>query len=239
MLVVEYDGSGYCGFQLQRGLPTIQGELEQALSQITGERIRVIGAGRTDAGVHAAGQVVNFKTASKLEPEVFIRALKSLIPRDIVVKEAKQVPTNFHARHSARNREYRYVILNRPFPSALVRHLVYHYRHPLNVEAMCKACQLLVGTHDFASFSKGTNAVNTVRQVQRADCKKDGDKIYIDLEANAFLPHMVRNIVGTLLWVGGGKLDIAGFENILLARDRTLAGPTAPAHGLCLIRVNY
>lgn len=240
MLVVEYDGTAYCGFQAQPGVATIQGELESALMRLTGESLRVNAAGRTDAGVHALGQVVNFVTASALAPWDFLRALNSLLPPDIAVRQAAYVDPSFHARFSARSREYKYRILNREAKPAVGRQYLHHYRRRLDVEQMQKACDLLIGTHDFSSFAAADEDVgSTVRTVLTAECKREGEVVQITIEADAFLPRMVRNIVGTLLWVGTHKIDVAQFRDIVLARDRTKAGPTAPARGLCLTKVKY
>lgn len=239
-LVLEYDGTAYHGFQYQLQRRTIQGELESALGRLTQEPARVIGAGRTDAGVHAAGQVVNFKTRSRLSAEELKRALNALLPPDIAVREASAVPEDFHARYSAKSRAYRYTILNRESRSALLHRWAYHVEAPLNVGAMDAACQKLVGRHDLACFG-GAQAPGkgTVRRVYRAGCRREGDKVLVDLEADAFLPHMVRNIVGTLIWVGRGKIDLARIEAILASRDRRQAGPAAPPQGLCLMKVSY
>ncbi|MGQ9674912.1 MAG: tRNA pseudouridine(38-40) synthase TruA [Chloroflexota bacterium] len=240
MLIVEYDGTGYSGFQVQPNAPSVQGQLEQALLRLTGESIRVVGAGRTDAGVHATGQVVNFVTTSALPPEKFVRALNSLLPPDVAVKAASYVEAGFHARFSARSREYEYRILNRSAKPAVGRQYVYHYRRWLDVEAMHEACQSLVGRHDFASFAAADEKVrSTVRTVLAAECKRDGEMITVAIRADAFLPRMVRNIVGTLLWVGTHAIDVAQFREIMLARDRNRAGPTAPARGLFLTKVDY
>jgi tRNA pseudouridine38-40 synthase len=241
VLVLEYDGTRYHGFQVQAGnLPTIQGELERAIEQITGLRARISGAGRTDRGVHASGQVANFYTGSALSTGVLRRALNAVLPPDIAVISAAEAPSNFHARFSARSREYRYTIVNRPARSPLMRHFAYHLARPLDVAAMAEAARELVGEHDFASFAGGSEEVeSTVRNVLSADCQREGERVYVDIEANAFLPHMVRNIVGTLLLIGIGKLEMDGFRQIFAARQRREAGPTAPAHGLCLTRVNY
>lgn len=241
MLVVEYDGTCYHGFQLQGAhVGTVQGELERALHQVTGLVTRVAGAGRTDRGVHAAGQVVSFRTRSALGVAVLQRALNAVLPADIAVLAADDVSPDFHARFSARSREYRYTVLNRPARAALERHFTYHVAPPLNVEAMALAALGLVGEHDFASFAgAGEEMASTVRRVLSVDCHREGVKVYVDITADAFLPHMVRNIVGTLLPVGTGKLAVAGFREIFAARQRRQAGPTAPARGLCLMRVNY
>ena len=241
MLVLEYDGTRYHGFQIQAmGVPTVQGELERALRQVTGLATRVAGAGRTDRGVHAAGQVTSFRTRSTLPAGVLQRALNAVLPSDVAVLAAVDVPPEFHARFSARSREYRYTILNRPVRSPLERYFTCHVATPLDVEAMAEAAQELVGEHDFASFAgAGEEEMSTLRRVLVADCHREDAKVFVDMVADAFLPHMVRNIVGTLLRVGMGRLSLAGFREILVARQRSQAGPTAPAHGLCLMRVNY
>ncbi|MCL5958470.1 MAG: tRNA pseudouridine(38-40) synthase TruA [Chloroflexi bacterium] len=261
-LVVEYDGTDFYGSQLQRGRRTVQAELEGALDRLTREKLRVVFAGRTDTGVHAVGQVVNFKTRAKYSAEVFARALNALLPKDIAVVESSFVPLSFNARFSARQREYRYYIHNSAVRSPLLRRTLLHVSQPLALGPMQEACRVLEGEQDFASFAgslskRGTVAVQaqrsdvqpkrgTVRRVFRADCAKvekredqRGDIIQVEIAADAFLPHMVRNIVGTLLWVGQGKIDVDDFRRILAARDRSLAGPTAPAHGLTLVKVDY
>ncbi len=240
MLTVEYDGTAYHGFQIQPGLSTIQGELERAIFQVTGERSRVSAAGRTDVGVHAIGQVVNFKTHSRLPERTLQRALNATLPDDIAVVKCTVVAPDFHARFSAQSRQYRYSILNREAPSALARAFAYHYRGPLDLSQMQKASDLLVGTHDFASFARVSPTIsNTIRTVLTATWQRDADWLYFTIVANAFLPQMVRGIVGTLIWVGTGKIDVEGFHQIMLAHDRRLAGPTVPAKGLCFLGVNY
>lgn len=240
MLVVEYDGTEYHGFQIQPGLRTIQSELELALKRLTGQTIRISAAGRTDTGVHATGQVVNFITVSPLTPSDFQRALNSLLPADIAVRRASYVDIGFHARFTARGRVYEYRILNRAAKPAIGRQYVYHCRRKLDVDQMQKACELLIGTHDFASFAATAKSLDsTVRTVVAAECRRLDELVVLTIEADAFLPHMVRNIVGTQIWVGTHKIDVAQFRDIMLARDRTKAGPTAPARGLCLTKVKY
>lgn len=240
VLVVEYDGTDFHGFQAQPGLRTVQGELEQCLLSVTQEEIRVAAAGRTDAGVHALGQVISFRTGSQLNPGAILRALNANLPEDLVVKRCDEAPPNFHARFSARSRWYRYTILNRPEPSALARAYVYHFRRRLDVEAMQVASELLAGTHDFASFARvGHNLSDTVRTVYRASWSRLDNLVFFDVEANAFLPQMVRGMVGTLLWVGTSKIGVDEFRQIVEARDRTVAGPTVPARGLCFIKATY
>ncbi|MBI2954200.1 MAG: tRNA pseudouridine(38-40) synthase TruA [Chloroflexi bacterium] len=240
LLIVEYDGTAYHGFQTQPGLSTIQDELERAVFLITGERSRVSGAGRTDAGVHAVGQVVNFKSHSILAEQTLLRALNAVLPDDIAVKHCAVAGPEFHARFSAKSREYRYSIINREAPSALARAFAHHYRRRLDLDAMQDASCSLVGTRDYASFSRvGTTTTGTTRTVMSATWKREGDWLYFYIEANGFLPQMVRGIVGTLIWVGTGKIDARGFHEIMLARDRRLAGPTAPAKGLCFMSASY
>jgi tRNA pseudouridine38-40 synthase len=239
MAVIEYDGTEYLGFQLQAEGRTIQGEVERALAEVTRKETRIVGAGRTDAGVHALGQVISFVPQWKHSLPELQRAMNAVLPEDIVVHEMAWVADDFHPRFSAVSREYRYAIWNQPFRSPLARRFAYHYLKPLNVEAMDKAARCLVGSHDFASFGRSPQGENTVRQIYQAECTRQDQLIHFDIVANAFLYRMVRNIVGTLLLVGIGKFCPKGFEEILQAEDRRRAGPTAPAHGLCLMRVNY
>lgn len=236
---VEYDGTDYCGFQWQADQPTVQGELERALAKVTQEDIRITAAGRTDAGVHARGQVIAFHTGWRHPLSELERALNAVLAEDVVVWELQPAEEEFHPRFSARSREYRYTIFNQPRRSPLARRFAYHWPHALDVEAMRQAAHKLIGTHDFATFGQPPQGENTVRQVLRAEFTCEGPFIHFDIEANAFLQRMVRSIVGTLLQVGSGKLSSADFEEILRAADRSLAGPTAPPHGLCLMRVNY
>jgi tRNA pseudouridine38-40 synthase len=239
MAVIEYDGTDYLGFQLQAEGRTIQGEVERVLTEVTRRETRVVGAGRTDAGVHAVGQVISFVPQWKHSLPELQRAVNALLPEDIAVHQMVWVADDFHPRFSAVSREYRYTILNQPFRSPLARRFAYHYLKPLDVEAMTKVAKCLVGSHDFASFGRPPQGENAVRQVYRAECIRQDRFIHFDIVANAFLYRMVRTIAGTLLLVGMGKLSPKGFEEILQARDRRRAGPVAPAHGLCLMRVNY
>ncbi len=237
--VVEYDGTAYAGFQHQPELPTIQDELERALSEVTQEQPKVVGSGRTDAGVHARGQVIHFLTRWSRSLEELHRAFNALLSADIAIREMAEAPDDFHARFSAVTREYRYTILNQEIRSPLERRYSYHCGQRLDEEAMGEALNHLVGTHDFASFGQPTQGEVTVRDVLRASCVREGDHIHVDITANAFLRHMVRTIVGTLLLAGRGALLPSDVRGILEARDRGQAGPPAPAHGLCLVRVNY
>jgi tRNA pseudouridine38-40 synthase len=245
MAVVEYDGTDYLGFQVQAQGATIQGEIERALAAVTQEGIRVIGAGRTDAGVHAQGQVIAFRTAWRHPVEELQRALNAVLPKDIAVRELRPVAKGFHPRFDAVSREYRYTIFNQPLRSPLARRFAYHFPTSLHppqsggVAAMNEATGSLVGSHDFASFGQAPQGDNTVREVYRAQWTTEEPFIYFDIVANAFLYRMVRSLVGTLLLVGTGELSPEAFGEILQSADRSRAGQVAPAHGLCLMKVNY
>ena len=241
VLVVEYDGTRYHGSQLQVNLPTVQGKIEDAILKLTGERTRVLTASRTDAGVHARGQVICFRTASSLSPRTFISGLNYYLPRDIAVRAAGTVDGSFDARRRAISREYNYYILNSPTRSPLSEASSYRVPGHLDIEAMNQACRALIGQQDFVSFAtcilKETKT--TVRTVYKAEVRKEGELVIFNVIANSFLPHQVRNTVGCLIRVGLGKMSIDDFCSIIKARRPGLAGPTAPANGLCLMRVNY
>jgi tRNA pseudouridine38-40 synthase len=236
---IEYDGTRYAGFQGQPNQLTIQKELEQALAAVTQEETKVVGAGRTDAGVHAKGQVVHFVTAWKRSLDELQRAFNALLPRDIAVRQMTWVTPDFHARFSAVSREYRYTILNRQVRSPLEARYAYQYASALDAGAMAEAVRCLLGRHDFASFGQPTQGDSTVREAIHASCARENDHIYVDLTANAFLRRMVRTVVGTLVLVGAGRMSPPDVNRILQARDRSQAGAPAPAHGLCLMTVNY
>ncbi len=239
-LTVEYDGTAYHGWQVQPGLDTIQARLEAALSRVAGRPVPVMGAGRTDAGVHAMGQVASCSAEIRLDAAALRRALNALLPADIVVQEVADAPEEFDARRSARSKTYRYAVLRRAFPSALEgRHSLY-VPYALDMEAMNAAARWVVGTHDFSAFRAGTCAAKTpVRTVSRAAWEAAGDLWHFEIAGNAFLQHMVRIIVGTLLEVGRGKRKPDDIPEILASCDRRRAGKTAPPHGLCLVRVEY
>lgn len=241
VLLVEYDGSSYCGSQRQKKLPTIQGELEKALARLTGEEIRVFTASRTDSGVHARGQVVSFRTGSTLSPQTFIGGLNHYLPPDIAVKAAHRVGDSFNVRRHALSREYNYYILNGATRSPLRQGFCHLVSAKLDISAMNQASKALIGEHDFASFATGAGAEikSTVRRVYQAEVKKDGELIVFKITANSFLPHQVRNTVGALIRVGLGKMTAGEFRSIIEARKLALAGATAPAHGLCLIKIVY
>lgn len=242
LLDLAYDGTDFLGSQIQAQGRTVQGELERALARLTQQETGVILAGRTDTGVHARGQQVNFQTGSQLSLETFVRALNALLPPDVAVRRAQEVPERFHARFDARRRFYRYTIYNAPVRSPLARRTSWHVPEPLDVGAMATGLEMLIGEHDFASFASrgsGDRRKTTVRQLYEACCWQEEIWIYVDVTANAFLRRMVRNLVGQLKLVGAGRCDLAGFRDIWEARDRRRAGPPAPPQGLCLMRVEY
>ncbi len=239
-LVIGYDGTDFHGFQRQKGLRTVQEELERTLTTLLGHPVSVKAAGRTDTGVHAEGQVVSFWTNCPIPVERLPLALNSLLPADIVAKKATQVSPKFHPRFDATSRVYRYLIENRPAPSVLLRRYAWHIPEPLNVEAMKQAAQFLIGVHDFASFhASGSDLGSTVREMKRIVIAKRNGVVAITMEANAFLYHMARIIVGTLVEIGLGRREPDEMKAILEARDRSVAGKTAPPHGLCLVQVKY
>jgi len=242
VLIVEYDGTNYHGSQWQANAPTIQGEIEKALKKLTGENIRIKAASRTDAGVHARGQVVGFSTDSALPLNSFIDGLNHYLPRDIAVKEARRLDDSFDVRRGAVSREYKYYILNSPTRSPMRQGFSCRVEGDLDIGAINRACQALVGRHDFASFVSSAETARrkrTVREVFKAEITRDGDMIILDMAANSFLPHQVRNTVGSLIKVGQGKTTVDAFYQMVEAKTPGLAGPTAPADGLCLMRVNY
>ena len=239
-LAIEYDGTDYCGWQVQPNGRAIQEILEQALEKIIGVKIRLNASGRTDAGVHALGQVANFIYAGEIDLWRLQRGLNSLTPDDIVVKKVEAVADSFDARRDGRARLYQYRIWNHPWPSAIFRRFSWHLYDGLDLPAMQEAIHCLEGEHDFASFqAAGCDAAHSVRTVFRNSLAREGELLLYDVEANAFLRHMVRNIVGTLVQVGRGERAPAFFRELLEAKDRTLAGPTAPPHGLFLVAVKY
>jgi tRNA pseudouridine38-40 synthase len=239
-LTIEYDGTNYHGWQTQPNGKTIQGVLERALAVFFGVPVRIIGSGRTDAGVHALGQVANFRIEKPIDRHRLLRGLNALTPRDVTVKDAEQVPDTFDARRDGRSRTYQYNILNRPMASPFYFNRAWHVHAPLDVEAMRAAIPCLLGEHDFSSFrGAGCEAEHPVRRVYETALEKNGELLIYRIEASAFLRHMVRNIVGTLVEVGEGRRSACSLAQILAARDRTRAGITAPAQGLYLMAVKY
>ncbi|MGD8365964.1 MAG: tRNA pseudouridine(38-40) synthase TruA [Desulfobacterales bacterium] len=241
-MTIEYDGSDFHGWQRQKGCRTVQAEIEVALHTLTRRKITVIGSGRTDAGVHALGQVASFKCDTRLDPGTIQKALNSLLPDAIVIRDCKPAAPTFHARYDARCKTYRYRILNHPLAVAVGRQYAWHLRRPLDLDAMRRAAAILVGRHDFSAFeAAGSPRSHAVRQVFKTFIAREekAEFLAFDIEADGFLRFMVRNIVGTLVMVGSGKIGGADFEEILLSKERKRAGATAPPHGLFLMCVSY
>ena len=241
-LTLEYDGGGFAGWQIQRsGTRTVQGALEVALERVTGCAVRVIGSGRTDAGVHAEGQVASVRVETSLAPEALQRALNGVLPADVAVQAVAVAPEGFDARRAARSKLYRYLIWNGASRSPLRTPRAWHVRPPLDLAAMEQAAKVFLGTHDFASFQAAGSAVRTtVRTLSRFDvegCSRGEIRLFV--EGDGFLRHMVRTLAGTLVEVGRGRRAEAALTAVLAARDRRRAGPTAPAAGLTLVRVDY
>lgn len=239
-LVLEYDGTRFRGFQKQKRARTVQREIQKALFRILRERSSVIPASRTDSGVHARGQVVNFKTGSRIPLPNIQRALNTYLPEDLAVRKIRLVPPGFHARYQAKRKLYCYRLLTGTERRPLDRFYSVHYSFPLDVPGMRKAARLLEGRKDFRSFEAHSDGgKNSVRTLFRARIRKEGPYLVFHFEGDGFLYNMVRNIVGTLLLLGRGKITLPEFERILEARDRRLAGPTAPPQGLVLEKVSY
>ncbi|GBC95788.1 tRNA pseudouridine synthase A [bacterium HR16] len=239
-VVIEYDGTDFAGFQVQRGKRTVQAELCRAVQKVTKQSVPVIGASRTDAGAHATGQVVHFRTLCRIPVERVPAALNSVLPRDIAARYAWEADETFHARYSARSRVYRYTIWNHPVRSALMERYAYRVSQPLDVEAMQQAVRYLVGKHDFAAFASEVGRYrNTVREVYSAQLQARLPLVWLRIEANGFLQGMVRAIMGTLIEIGLGKRAPETVEQLLQSGVRGDAGFNVPAHGLCLVRVNY
>ena len=240
VLTIEYDGTDFSGWQRQSRRPSVQAEVERAIQAVTRECVDLIGAGRTDAGVHALGQVANFHTASRIATDRFPRALNAHLPKTIRILSAWEGAPDFHARYSATGRTYRYAVLNRPAPSAILRAHTYHVPAPLELHAMQEAVTPLLGMHAFTAFrGVGSGERTTVCTLRRADVVRGGETVIFTFDADRFLRHMVRFIVGTLLRVGQGKLQPDAVAEILAAENNQQAGPRAPAHGLFLVRVTY
>lgn len=240
-LIIEYDGTGFCGWQRQPNGPSIQQAIETALLTMTRQPVVLIGSGRTDAGVHAIGQTANFICKTRITPEAFLHGLNSLLPDDIVIRRCTETDPSFHARYDAVSKRYRYSIRNAPLPSAIGRQYEWWLRAPLNTDAMASAAAHLVGNLDFKAFEgAGSPRSSTIRNVMCADLyKEENGRIHFEIEAEGFLRFMVRNIVGTLVDVGRGVLDAGAIPQILSSRDRSRAGAKAPARGLTLLQVRY
>jgi tRNA pseudouridine38-40 synthase len=240
-IIIEYDGTNYHGWQRQKDDRTIQQEIEKALSTMTAGQVSLNGSGRTDAGVHAFGQVANFLCQTDLSAAVFQKGLNSILPDDIVIKDCRLVDEAFHARHDVKSKIYQYKILNRKIPSAIKRQYSWFIRRELDTAAMRSAVSYIIGSHDFKSFEgTGSPRSHTTRNIMAADLieHKNGSLTF-KIEADGFLKYMVRNIVGTLVDVGLNKITPAEFKGILESKDRSNASATAPAHGLFLMEVKY
>jgi len=241
-LVIEYNGARYCGWQVQPNTKkkSIQARIEGVLSKILSEKVKLIVAGRTDAGVHALAQVANFHTGSNIDLEKLNLALNGLLPHDIKISAIQEVGSNFHSRFSSKAKLYRYTILNRRHSSPLMQGKVFFYPHSLNLRAMRRESRALLGKHDFSSFQASLGKdKNPVKTIKKLSIIRRKDLIYIDIEADGFLYNMVRNIAGTLIQVGNGRLKEGELSGILSAKDRRRAGRTLPAAGLCLVQVRY
>ncbi|HEY3248272.1 MAG TPA: tRNA pseudouridine(38-40) synthase TruA [bacterium] len=239
-LTIEYEGTGFSGWQRQSTRPSIQAEIERAIHAVTRERVDLVGAGRTDAGVHALGQVASFSTAGRLRTGRFPAALNAHLPDAIRILNAHDVGSEFHARYSATGRTYRYVVLNRPAPSAILRHHAWHVPQPLDADAMRRALAALRGCHPFTAFrGVGSGERTTVCDLRTAEVERKDDMIILTFEADRFLRHMIRMITGTLRRVGQGKLAPDDVSRILANEDNRQAGPRAPSHGLFLVRIDY
>lgn len=247
-LGVEYDGSGFCGWQRlskhgepeREGEETLQAALENAISFVAGHPVETICAGRTDAGVHAVCQVVHFDSTAVREPRSWMLGVTSRLPPQLAVRWCRSVPADFHARFSARARRYRYRILNRPVRAALGRQYLSWERRPLDADAMHRAAQSLLGENDFSAFrTVHCQSPHAWRELQHIGVARDGDVVEVEVQANAFLHHMVRNIVGSLLMVGSGERPEGWIAELLAGRDRTVAGPTAPPTGLHFLAPRY
>src|SRR5262245_1586098 len=248
-LTLAFDGAGYHGWQIQKNQVSIQGIARNAIQTVTGERVKLVGSGRTDAGTHARALVANFVTSSSIPASSLVKALNSVLPTDIRVLSGRQVPLNFHAQHSARSKIYRYQIYRGPvMPPHLAREY-FHYPYPVDLESMARAARVFEGTHDFAGFGKAKRLIhaqpasrdagNTVRHIIRAELSAQPRRIFFTVEADGFLHHMVRRMVGTLLEIGRGRRTLEQVRGVLEGKNRGSAGFTVPAHGLILLKVRY
>jgi len=238
-LTLEYDGTDFSGWQVQPAMRTVQGVLQETISNMMENEIKVIGSGRTDAGVHALRQVAHADVTKDIPAVNIMMGLNSSLPRDVRVVECEDTSETFHAQRSATGKTYRYTILNVSRPTALDRFRVWHIRHPLDLEAMRQGADHLVGEHDFAAFKSAGDETTTVRNLRELDIKREGDHIVLNFEANGFLKHMVRNLTGALVEVGQARLVPGDMKRLLDARSRENAPKKAPPQGLTLIKVKY
>lgn len=240
MIEIEYDGTNYSGWQVQPNARTVQGEIMKVLKKLTGKDITINGSGRTDAGVHAYGQVATFNMESNIPIDRLPLALNSNLPKDISIVNAKEMPKGFHARYNAIGKRYIYKIYRNRYRSAILRNYSYHMYSKLDYEKMQQAAKLLLGTHDFRGFmSSGSSVEDTVRTIHKLDIINNDSSLYIHIEGNGFLYNMVRIITGTLLEIGSGKIPVDQINKILEIKDRSLSGHTAPPQGLFLDKVFY
>ena len=238
-LTVQYNGKRYCGWQKQNDSLGIQGNIEQAIKEITNENVKIIGSGRTDAGVHALGQVANFNTNTNIPIENIPNALNSKLPKDISIIKAEEVNEEFHARYCAKGKRYRYIICNSEYRNPIYSDTSYFVKYDLDLDKIKKEAKYLIGTHDFKGFmSSGSSVKDTIRTIYDIDISQQEDMIIVEIEGNGFLYNMVRIIVGTLVDIGRGRIDTS-MSTIIESRVRSMAGHTAPAHGLFLKKVDY
>jgi tRNA pseudouridine38-40 synthase len=239
-MTIEYDGSAYAGWQIQANGLAVQALVEEALSRVLQQRVRVHSSGRTDAGVHARGMAAHFQTDSHLPLQAFREGVNRFLPEDVAIREVREVPADFHARFAARGKWYRYTIYRSEVRSPLARRTSWHLRGPLDLERMRQAAGFLVGAHDFRAFrSSGCAARTTIREIYQVDILADGDFVHIDVRGSGFLKNMVRMLVGTLVEVGQGRRPAHDLKGLLEGEPGLACGPTAPAHGLCLQQVCY
>ncbi len=241
-LIIEYDGTNYSGWQIQKNAKTIQEEIQKAIYKTTREKVNLVGAGRTDAGVHAKGQVANFITSSDIPCKQFAWALNSVLAKDIVIKDSDEMPMDFHSCFDAKSKIYSYTIYKGTFAPAIMRNYMYHFRFNriMDMEKTIRAAAYFEGTHDFKGFmATGSNVKNTIRTIYSINFYEDGDTIKIVYHGNGFLYNMIRIITGTILYAGIGKIDLEEIPNIIESGKREMAGITVPSHGLCLEEVYY
>ncbi len=241
-LTIEYDGTNYKGWQIQPNAPSVQEEIQKGILKLTGEAVELNGSGRTDAGVHARGQVANFFTVSSIPAEKFPLALNSLLPMDITIKGSEEAADDFHARYSATGKIYSYTLLNSRFPSAILRNFAYHvtYCEKLDIDKLNKASSYFIGTHDFCGFmAAGSHVKDTVRTIYDINVSTDGELIKLTYQGNGFLYNMIRILTGTLLYASIGRIPIEELPEIIKSKNRVRAGITVPACGLSLEKVLY
>ena len=238
-ITIQYNGKNYCGWQKQNNSPGIQGTIEKAIFDITREEVKITGSGRTDAGVHALGQVANFKTNSQIPVDRIPNALNAKLPKDISIVKAEEVDEDFHSRYSAKKKTYRYQIYNSQYRSPIYADISYPVKYDLDIDKMKKEAKSLIGTYDFKGFmSSGSSVIDTVRTIYNIEVSKSEDLIIIEIEGNGFLYNMVRIIAGTLVDIGRGRIT-EKMSTIIESKSRSMAGHTAPAHGLFLKKVDY